>query len=127
MQSSTEIQLTEEFQQHDPDLVKLNIDRVDLSWVSQYRSGEEIENEDISFILEKLNWGVNRLANGRINNSTLDRVRKMGGGWHITPFYGLADRAQIDYFRCKPYNAPADWKKAGKVQKYLSARWEKLP
>lgn len=121
MTSSTEIQLTEEFKQHNHDLVKLNIDRVDLSWVSQYRSGEEIENEDIPFILENLNWGVTRLASGRINNSTLDRVRKMGGGWHITPFYGLADRAQINYFRFKPDNPPADWKKPGKVQKYLGA------
>ncbi len=119
MQSSTDIQLTEEFKQHNPDLVKLNIDRVDLSWVSQYRSGEEIENEDIPFILEKLNWEVNRLANGRINNSTLDRVRKMGGGWHITPFYGLADRTRINYFRFKPDNPPADWKKPGKVQQVI--------
>ena len=121
MTSSTEIQLTEEFKQHNPDLVKLNIERVDLSWVCQARSGEEVENEDILFILEKLNWGVNRLASGRINNHTLDRVRKMGGGWHITPFYGLADRAHINYFRFKPDNPPLDWKKAGKVQKYLGA------
>ena len=121
MQSSTEIQLTEEFKQHDPDLVQLNIDRVDLSWVVKYRGGEEIENEDILFILERLNWGVNRLANGRINNPTLDRIRKMGGGWYIAPFHGLADRAQTNYFRFKPDNPPLDWRKAGKVQKYLGA------
>ena len=127
MTSSTDIQLTEEFKQHNPDLVQLNIDRVDLSWVSQRQSGEEIENEDILFILEKLNWGVNRLANGRINNSTLDRVRKMGGGWHITPFYGLAEQAQINYFRLKPDNSPADWKKPGKFKKYLGAEGESPP
>ena len=106
----------EEFSQHDPDLIKRNVAQVDLSWVAQQQGGEEIENKDIPFILEQLKWEVTRLANGRINNSTLDRVRKMVGGWHITPFYGLADRAQIDYFRFKPTNPTADWKKSGKVQ-----------
>jgi putative DNA primase/helicase len=105
----------------DPELIDLNIRSVDLSWSSKYRGGEEIENEDILLILESLNWTVTRLANGRINNSTLDRVRKMLGGWHITPFYGLADRAQINYFRFKPENPPADWKKPGKFKKYLGA------
>jgi putative DNA primase/helicase len=105
----------------DPELIDLNVGSVDLSWSSKYRGGEEIENEDILLILESLNWTVTRLANGRINNSTLDRVRKMIGGWHNTPFYGLADRAQINYFRFKPDNPPADWKKPGKFKKYLGA------
>jgi putative DNA primase/helicase len=113
-----------EFNHHDPDLLSLNVDRVDLSWTSKYRGGEEIENDDILFVLGKLNWGVNRLANGRINNSTLDRVRKMIGGWHTLPFYGLADRSQINYFRFKPTNPPADWKKPGKFKKYLGAEGE---
>ncbi|WP_310484108.1 DUF3854 domain-containing protein [Chamaesiphon sp. VAR_48_metabat_403] len=113
-----------DFSQHDPDLISLNVGRVDLSWTSKYRGGEEIENDDILFILDKLNWGVNRIANGRIKNNTLDRVRKMIGGWHITPFYGLADRAQINYFRFKPTNPPADWKKPGKFKKYLGAEGE---
>jgi putative DNA primase/helicase len=113
-----------EFTQHNSDLLSLNVNRVDLSWTSQHRGGEEIENDDILFILEKLNWGVTRLANGRINNSTLDRVKKMGGGWYITPFYGLADRAPINYFRFKPTNPPADWKKPGKFKKYLGAEGE---
>jgi putative DNA primase/helicase len=108
----------------DPELVALNIRSIDLTWVSKNRGGEEIENEDILFLLESLNWNISRLANGRINNSTLDRVRKMIGGWHNTPFYGLADRAQINYFRFKPDNPPPDWKKPGKVKKYLGAEGE---
>jgi len=115
------IYLIPEFKEHNPNLLELNVGRVDLSWSSQYRGGEEIENEDVLFTLEKLKWEVTRLANGRINNSTLDRIKKMIGGWHILPFYGLADRHQIDYFRFKPDNSPADWKKPGKVQKYLGA------
>jgi putative DNA primase/helicase len=111
----------QEFAQHDPDLLSLNVGRVDLSWTSKYRGGEEIENDDILFILDKLNWEVTRLVNRRINNSTLDRIKKMVGGWHITPFYGLADRAQINYFRFKPTNPPSDWKKPGKFKKYLGA------
>jgi putative DNA primase/helicase len=101
--------------------LKLNVGSLDLSWTSQYRGGEEVENEDILFVLEQLNWTVTRLANGRINNSTLDRVRKLIGGWYILPSYGLADRAQIDYFRFKPTNPPTDWKKQGKLKKYLGA------
>lgn len=112
---------TEEFLAHKPELLKLNVGSLDLSWTSQYRGGEEVENEDILFVLEQLNWSVNRLANGRINNSTLDRVRKMIGGWYILPSYGLADRVQIDYFRFKPTNPPTDWKKQGKPKKYLGA------
>lgn len=104
----------------DPALIDLNIRSIDLSWVTQFNGGE-IENDSIPFILDKLNWNISRLANGRINNPTLDRVRKMGGGWHILPFYGLADRAQIDYFRFKPNNPPPDPKKTGKVKKYLGA------
>ncbi|MCY7336276.1 MAG: phage/plasmid primase, P4 family [Chamaesiphon sp.] len=121
IESDCPIYLTPEFQEHNPNLIELNVGRVDLSWSSQYRGGEEIENEDVLFTLEKLKWEVTRLANGRINNSTLDRIKKMFGGWHILPFYGLADRHQIDYFRFKPDNSPADWKKPGKVQKYLGA------
>jgi hypothetical protein len=45
----------------------------------------------------------------------------MHGGWYILPFYGLADRAQTDYFRLKPTNPPADRKKPGKFKKYLGA------
>jgi putative DNA primase/helicase len=108
----------------DPELIDLNIRSVDLSWSTSYRGGEEIENEDILFILESLNWTVTRLASGRINNSTLDRVKKMAGGWHITPFYGLADGTEINYFRFKPDNPPADWKKPGKFKKYLGAEGE---
>ena len=107
-----------------PELVALNIRSIDLTWVSQFQGGEEVENEDILFLLESLNWNISRLANGRINNSTLDRVRKMIGGWHNTPFYGLADRAQINYLRFKPDNPPADWNKSGKFKKYLGAEGE---
>jgi putative DNA primase/helicase len=112
---------TEEFAAHDPELLKLNVRLLDLNWISEYQVGQEVENEDILFVLEQLNWSVTRLANGRINNSTLDRVRKMIGGWCILPSYGLADRAQIDYFRFKPINPPADGKKPGKFKKYLGA------
>jgi hypothetical protein len=76
---------TEEFADHDPELLKLNVCSLDLKWISEYRGGEEVENQDILFVLEQLNWSINRLANGRINNFTLDRVRKMMGGWYILP------------------------------------------
>jgi putative DNA primase/helicase len=122
--SSIDDRYTQEFQHHNPDIISLNVGCVDLNSVVNYRGGEETENDDILFILESLNLGINRLASGRINNNTLDRVRKMGGGWHITPFYGLADRAQINYFRFKPNNPPADWKKPGKFKKYLGAEGE---
>jgi putative DNA primase/helicase len=109
----------------DPELIDLNVRSIDLSWVTVIRSGEDVENEDIPFILESLNWNITYLANGRINNSTLDRVRKMGGGWHITPFYGLADRDYITYFRFKPDNPISRWSN-GKVStnKYLGAGGE---
>jgi putative DNA primase/helicase len=124
MQSSTEHLQTEEFSRHNPSIIDLNVRTLDFDSLVSYRGGEETENDDIVFILESLNWGITRLVSGRINNSTLDRVRKMGGGWHITPFYGLADRAQINYFRFKPDNPPADWKKPGKFKKYLGAEGE---
>ena len=59
-----------------PDILRLNIDRVDLSWTCKYLGGEDTENEDDIFILDKLKWGVNRLANGRINNSLEFRLKK---------------------------------------------------
>ena len=105
----------------DPELIALNIRSIDLSWVSQFQGGEEVENDDILFTLSSLKWEVTRLSNGRINNPTLDRVRKMGGGWYITPFYGLADRDLINYFRFKPDNPPPEPKKPGKFKKYLGA------
>ena len=120
-QSQIDKWFSEEFDQHDPELIELNIKTVDLSWDTDYRGGEEIENEDTLFVLESLNWGIDRLANGRIKNATLDRAKKMRGGWHTLPFYGLAERATIDYFRFKPVNPPADWKKPGKSKKYLGA------
>jgi P4 family phage/plasmid primase-like protien len=112
----------QEFAQHDRAIIALNVCSIDLSWSSKYRSGEEIENDDILFILDRLNWDVTRLHNGRINDHTLKKVTKLGGGWHITPFYGLADRAQINYFRFKPDNPTARWS-GGKVKndKYLGA------
>jgi hypothetical protein len=122
--NSIDDRYTQEFAHHNPDIININVGCVDLNSVVNYRGGEEVENEDILFILESLNWGINRLANGRISNSTLNRVRKMGGGWHITPFYGLADRTQINYFRFKPNNPLADWKKSGKFKKYLGAEGE---
>ena len=111
----------QDFSHHDPEIIALNVRSVDLSWTCKYLGGEETENDDILFILEKLQWGVNRLASGRINDNTLNRVKKMIGGWYITPSYGLADRAQINYFRFKPTNPPSDWKKPGKFKKYLGA------
>jgi putative DNA primase/helicase len=46
----------------------------------------------------------------------------LGGGWHITPFYGVADRAETNYFRFKPDNPAAHWSN-GKVStdKYIGA------
>lgn len=112
----------QEFTQHDPEIISLNVRSVDLSWAINYRGGEEIENDDIPFILDRLNWTVKRLHNERINDHTLKKVTKLGGGWHITPFYGLADRAQINYFRFKPDNPTVRWS-GGKVKndKYLGA------
>jgi putative DNA primase/helicase len=114
----------EEFQASaiDPELIDLNVRSVDLSWSTKYRGGEEIENEDILLILESLNWSVTRLHNGRVNDNTLKKIKKMIGGWHITPFYGLADRNEIKYFRFKPDNPTAHWSN-GKVStdKYIGA------
>jgi P4 family phage/plasmid primase-like protien len=112
----------QEFIQHDPEIVRLNVCSVDLSWSSKYLGGEEIENEDVLSILESLNWTVTRLHNGRVNDNTLKKVRKLGGGWHISPFYGIADRSEINYFRFKPDNPTAHWSN-GKVStdKYLGA------
>jgi putative DNA primase/helicase len=112
----------QEFAQHDPEIISLNVRSIDLSWSSKYRSGEEIENDDVLFILDRLNRNVDRLHSGRINDRTLKQVTKLGGGWHITPFYGLADRAEITYFRFKPDNPTARWSN-GKVKtdKYLGA------
>ena len=112
----------QEFAQHDPEIVSLNVQSVDLSWSSKYLGGEEIENDDVLFILESLNWTVTRLHNGRVNDNTLKKMKKLGGGWHISPFYGLADRSEINYFRFKPDNPTAHWSN-GKVStdKYLGA------
>jgi putative DNA primase/helicase len=112
----------QEFVHHDPEIVRLNVCSVDLSWSSKYLGGEEIENEDVLFILESLNWTVTRLHNGRVNDNTLKKVKKLGGGWHISPFYGLADRSEINYFRFKPDNPTAHWSN-GKVStdKYLGS------
>lgn len=112
----------QEFAQHNPEIVKLNVQSVDLSWSSKYLGGEEIENEGVLFILESLNWTVTRLHNGRVNDNTLKKMKKLGGGWHISPFYGLADRSEINYFRFKPDNPTAHWSN-GKVStdKYLGA------
>jgi putative DNA primase/helicase len=112
----------QEFVHHDPEIVRLNVCSVDLSWSSKYLGGEEIENEDVLFILESLNWTVTRLHNGRVNDNTLKKVRKLGGGWHISPFYGLFNRSEINYFRFKPDNPTAHWSN-GKVStdKYLGA------
>ena len=112
----------QEFAQHNPEIVSLNVCSIDLSWSSKYLGGEEIENEDVLFILESLNWTVTRLHNGRINDNTLKKIKKLGGGWHISPFYGLADRSEINYFRFKPDNPTAHWSN-GKVStdKYLGS------
>jgi putative DNA primase/helicase len=117
----TEIHLTEEFKQHDPDIVKLNVVLVDLSWVSQRLGGVETENEDVVTLLENLKWDVVRVASGRINDSTLNRVRNMGGGWHTRPFYGLTERKEINHIRYKLDNPPADRDRPGKFKKYLGA------
>jgi putative DNA primase/helicase len=104
------------------DIAALNFRSVDLSWSTKYLGGEEIENNDVLMILDRLNWTVTRLHNGRINDNTLKKLRKLGGGWCITPFYGLADRTQINYFRFKPDNPTAQWSN-GKVStdKYIGA------
>jgi putative DNA primase/helicase len=106
----------------DPELINLNIRSVDLSWATDYRGGEESENDDIPFILENLNWTVTRLNSGRLNDNTLKKVQKMDGGWYILPFYGLAERAEINYFRFKPDNPTSQWSN-GKVStnKYIGA------
>ena len=77
-----------DFKQHNQEILSLNVRSVDLSWSTKYHGGEEIENEDVLFILESLKWTVTRLHNGRVNDNTLKKMKKLGGGWHITPFYG---------------------------------------
>ncbi len=71
--SNPKSDLHQEFAQHNPDIVALNIDRVDLSWTAKYVGGDEQENDDILFILDRLNRGITRLANGRINTWQLPR------------------------------------------------------
>jgi putative DNA primase/helicase len=110
-----------DFRGHDRELISLNIREIDLSWATDAQGGTELENDDIMFILESLNWNIDRQHNGQINRATINKVLKMRGGWCITPSFGLADRQQINYFRFKPENPPADWKKPGKSQKYLGA------
>jgi putative DNA primase/helicase len=111
-----------DFKQHNQEILSLNVRSVDLSWSTKYHGGEEIENEDVLFILESLKWTVTRLHNGRVNDNTLKKMKKLGGGWHITPFYGLADRSEINYFRFKPQNPTVHWSN-GKVStdKYIGA------
>ena len=111
-----------DFKQHNQEILSLNVRSVDLSWSTKYHGGEEIENEDVLFILESLNWTVTRMHNGRVNDNTLKKMKKLEGGWHITPFYGLADRSEINYFRFKPQNPTVHWSN-GKVStdKYIGA------
>jgi putative DNA primase/helicase len=111
----------QDFTDHDRELINLNIRGVDLSWATDAQDGAEVENDDIPFILESLGWNIDRQHNGQIKKATIDKVLRMHGGWCITPSFGLADRRQINYFRFKPENPPADWKKPGKSQKYLGA------
>jgi putative DNA primase/helicase len=108
----------EDFKLHDRSIIDLNIRTLDLSWTFDSQG----ENEDITTFLELAKWNITRLNGGRINDSTLKKVEKLGGGWHITPFYGLADRAEINYFRFKPENPTTHWSN-GKVSmdKYIGA------
>jgi putative DNA primase/helicase len=108
----------EDFKLHDRSIIDLNVRTLDLSWTFDSQG----ENEDIITFLELSNWTVTRLNSGRLNDSTLKKVEKLGGGWYIAPFYGLADRAQINYFRFKPENPTTHWSN-GKVStdKYIGA------
>jgi putative DNA primase/helicase len=109
---------TQEFAQHSPEIIDLNVRTVDLSWTFD---GSE-ENEDFEFIIERLNWDVTRLNGGRLNESTIKKVGKLGGGWCILPFYGLADRAKTNYFRFKPKNPTTQWSNGkAKTNKYIGA------
>lgn len=110
-----------DFTGHDRELISLNIREIDLSWATDAQGVAEMENDDIPFILESLGWNIDRQHNGQIKKATIDKVLKMRGGWCIMPSFALADRQQINYFRFKPENPPADWKKPGKCQKYLGA------
>jgi putative DNA primase/helicase len=101
----------------DKELIDLNIGTVDLSWTFD----NDLENEDIGFILDKLNWNTSRKNDGRLRDATINSVLKLAGGWYITPFWGLADRQTTDYFRFKPDCPPPDPKKNGKLKKYLGA------
>jgi putative DNA primase/helicase len=101
----------------DAGLVKLNIKSVDLSWTFD----NDLENEDIGFILESLNWNTSRKNDGRLRDATIKSICKLDGGWCITPFWGLGDGQQTDYFRFKPDVPPADPKKPGKFKRYLGA------
>jgi len=101
----------------DKELVDLNIGAVDLSWTFD----NDLENEDIGFILERLNWNTSRKNDGRLRDNTIASVLKLEGGWFIKPFWSLADRQITDYFRFKPDCPQPDPKKNGKLKKYLGA------
>jgi putative DNA primase/helicase len=101
----------------DSGLIELNIKYLDLSWTFD----NDRENDDISFVIEQLNWNTSRKNDGRLRDSTLKSVTSFGGGWHITPFFGLSDGVVTDYFRFKPDIPPVDLKKGGKLKKYLGA------
>jgi hypothetical protein len=111
MQTSTDHLQTEssffaeDFKQHDRAIIDLNVRTFDFGW----RVDCNGENEDIISFLELANYDITRLNSGRINDNTLRKVEKLGGGWHITPSYGLADRSEINYFRFKPENPAVRW------------------
>jgi putative DNA primase/helicase len=108
----------EDFKLHDRTIIDLNVRTLDLS----YSFDSDGENEDITTFLELAKWNITRLNGGRINDSTLREVKKLGGGWHILPFYGLADRTQINYFRFKPENPKASWSNGkASTAKYIGA------
>ena len=102
------------------DVVALNIRILgDTSYVAE---GQDL-NEDLDFLIDRLNLDggskVDRNNPGRISTSSLNYARKMCGGWYNAPFFGLAEKAEIDYFCFKPNVPPKDYK--GKVFKYVGA------
>ena len=101
----------------DPEVLALNIDTLDLSWVSQSQGGIEVENEDLLTAIEILGWEIDRNNGAAISTSQRKKLARMQGGWFTLPFFGLADRQIATERRFKPTVAPIG--SNGRPNKYL--------
>jgi P4 family phage/plasmid primase-like protien len=101
----------------DSEILALNIDTLDLSWVSQSQGGIEVENEDLLTAIEILGWEIDRNNGAAISTSQRKKLARMQGGWFTLPFFGLSDRQIATERRFKPTVAPIG--SNGRPNKYL--------